>query len=144
MFSQISFFVKDNIFFIKLSMTSKVMEDHIWPFQKIINLQILHLNDAKYDLKAHRILLYIMERLRDLFPTVKSSFIITTLTCVLIENFCPCFHKAGEKFYHENYVLIIKMLSKYLYLKVIKIHVQMRYLFYFTFQCAQKKIGGGG
>ena len=51
--------------------------------------------------------------------------------------------KLGEKFDHENYVLIIKMLSKYLYLKSQKnTRSNALSFFYLTLQCVQKKIGG--
>ena len=74
-------------------MTSNAMEGHKWPFKKIIyrlfylsidfDFKKLHFNDAK-------ILIYVMERLRDLFQTFKSSNLISTLNYVLMDNFCPC------------------------------------------------------
>ena len=50
-----------------------------------IKTQIFH--KIKYDLRGH---VYYMEKFYDLF-TLRPSDLITTLTHVPMDNFCPCF-----------------------------------------------------
>ena len=58
-------------FFIIWRMTSKVIKGNIWL------------------MKCH---FYVMEKFCDLF-ILRPSDLITTLTYVLMDNFCPCFYK---------------------------------------------------
>ena len=57
-------------------MIANIMRTHF--FQKII-----------YDWKCH---FYIMEKVWD-FITLRTSDIITILTFVVMDNFCPCFYQ---------------------------------------------------
>ena len=63
----------------KRNMTSKVIGGHI------MKTQFFH--KRKNDLKCH---FYVKEILRDFF-IFKPYDLITTLTYVLMDNFCPCF-----------------------------------------------------
>ena len=66
--------------------------------------QVFHKN--KYDLKYH---FYVMEKFCDLF-TFRPSDLITTLTYVLMDKFCPCFYlQFGIR---QDNLLPIKVLRK--------------------------------
>ena len=65
--------------------------------------------------------LHIMVRLRDLLKTFRYSYLITTLTYGLMDNFCPCFYMRAKDdliFSDKNQLKVIGVHNKFIFLAI--------------------------
>ena len=82
-------------------------------------------NENFYDLKYH---IYVMEKFSDFF-TLWPSDLITTLTYVLMNNFCPCFHCIFRNF---KYVWFFIYLAAWHWTFLFAIFLGVKLYFYIT------------